>query len=52
MLFAESLGCRPAVLLKAMDRVQIGHMILSGPEDLDYGIFNGFLLKIMPKKQY
>lgn len=52
MLFAESLGCGPAVLLKAMDRVQIGHMILSGPEHLDYGIFNGFLLKIMPKKQY
>lgn len=52
MLFAESLGCGPAVFLKAMDKVDISHMILSGPEYLDYGIFNGLLLKIMPEKQY
>lgn len=52
MLFAESLGCAPAVLLKAMDKVQIDHMILSGPEYLDFGILNGLLLKIMPPKQY
>ena len=52
MLFAESLGCGPAVLLKGMKEVHIEHMILSGPEYLDYGIFNGLLLKIMPQKQY
>ncbi|MCM1345127.1 MAG: alpha/beta hydrolase [Lachnospiraceae bacterium] len=52
MLFAESLGCGPAVLLSATGRVDIRHMILSGPEYLDYGIFNGLLLKIMPRKQH
>lgn len=52
MLYAESLGCGPAVLLKAMDGVQIDHMILSGPEYLDYGILNGLLLRIMPQKQF
>lgn len=52
MLFAESLGCGPAVLLKASPKVQIDHMILSGPEYLDYGVLNGLLLRIMPPKQY
>ena len=52
LLFAESLGCGPAVLLKSSPRVQIDHMILSGPEYLDYGVLNGLILKIMPPKQY
>ena len=52
VLFAESLGCAPAVFLKASPRVQIGQMILSGPEYLDFGVLNGLLLKVMPKKQY
>ena len=52
VLFAESLGCGPAVLLKGSAKVQIGHMILSGPEYLDFGILNGLILKIMPQKQY
>ena len=52
MLFAESLGCGPAVLLKSSPRVQIDHMILSGPEYLDFGILNGLILKVMPPKQY
>lgn len=52
MLFAESLGCGPAVLLKSSPKVQIDHMILSGPEYLDYGVMNKLLLKIMPPKQY
>ena len=52
VLFAESLGCGPAILLKASPRVRIGRMILSGPEYLDFGIFNRLLLKIMPQKQY
>ncbi len=52
MLFAESLGCAPAVLLKSDNRVHISHMILSGPEYLDCGIFNGLVLKIMPPKQH
>lgn len=52
MLFAESLGCGPAVFLKSSPKVQIDHMILSGPEYLDFGVMNKMLLKIMPKKQY
>ena len=51
-LFAESLGCGPAVLLKESSKVQIRQMILSGPEYLDYGILNPLLLKTMPQKQY
>ena len=52
MLFAESLGCGPAVLLKASRNIRIRRMILSGPEYLDFGILNPLILKIMPQKQY
>ena len=52
LLFAESLGCGPAVLLKSAAGVQIDCMILSGPEYLDFGILNGLILRIMPPKQY
>ena len=48
MLFAESLGCGPAVLLKSSPKVKIDHMILSGPEYLDFGVLNGLILKVMP----
>lgn len=33
-------------------KVQIDHMILSGPEYLDFGMLNSPILKIMPPKQY
>ena len=52
MLFAESIGSVPAVFLKSSPKVRIDHMILSGPEYLDFGAMNKLLLKIMPKKQY
>lgn len=51
-LFAESLGCGPAVCLKASKNIRIRRMILSGPEYLDFGILNPLILKIMPQKQY
>ena len=51
-LFAESLGCGPAVCLKASKNIRIRRMILSGPEYLDFGIWNPLILKIMPQKQY
>ena len=51
-LFAESLGCGPAILLKASPRVQIDRMILSGAEYLDFGVLNKLILKVMPQKQY
>lgn len=50
LLFAESLGCGPAVFLET--RVQISRMILSGLEYLNFGILNGLLLKVMPPIQY
>lgn len=52
MLFAESLGCGPAVLLKSSAKVQVDRMILSGPEYPDFGVMNKLLLKIMPPKLY
>ena len=52
MLFAESLGCGPAIFLKAAEGVRIEHMILSGPEHLDFGALNRLILKVMPPKQY
>lgn len=52
MLFAESLGCGPAVLLKSSPKVQVDRMILSGPEYPDFGVMNKLLLKIMPPKLY
>ena len=52
VLFAESLGCGPAVCLKVSKKIQIKKMILSGPEYLDFGILNHLILKTMPKKQY
>ena len=51
-LFVESLGCGPAVCLKASKNIRIRRMILSGPEYLDFGILNPLILKIMPQKQY
>ena len=46
LLFAESLGCGPAVFLKASPTVQINRMILSGPEYLDFGVLNRLILKV------
>ena len=52
LLYAESLGCGPAIFLKASPTVQIGRMIISGPEYLDFGVLNRLILKVMPQKQY
>ena len=52
LLFAESLGCGPAVFLHASKNLRIRRMILSGPEYLDFGIWNPLILKIMPQKQF
>ena len=51
LLYAESLGCGPAIFLKASPNIQIGRMILSGPEYLDFGVLNRLILKVMPQKQ-
>ena len=51
-LFAESLGCGPAIFLQAAPGIRIDRMILSGPEYLDFGVLNGLILRTMPRKQY
>ena len=50
LLFAESLGCGSAVFLKASPNIQIGQMILSGQEYLNFGVLNRLILKVMPQK--
>ena len=50
LLFAESLGCGSAVFLKASPNIQIGQMILSGPEYLNFGVLNRLILKVVPQK--
>lgn len=50
ILFGESLGGGPSVFLSKNDSVQIGRMILSGPEYMNYGILNKPLIKMMPKR--
>lgn len=52
ILFAESLGCGPAIFLNASPQIRIRRMILSGPEYLDFGPLNPLILKTMPQKQY
>ena len=42
----------PTIFLKASPNIQIGRMILSGPEYLDFGVLNRLILKVMPQKQY
>ena len=51
-LFAESLGCGPAVCLKASKNIRIRRMILSGPEYLDFGILNPLILKIIKQRNF
>lgn len=42
VLFAESLGCEPAVLLQEIASIKIERMILSESEYLDFDPFNKF----------
>jgi pimeloyl-ACP methyl ester carboxylesterase len=51
-VFAESLGCGPAVCLKANKAITVDNIVLSGAECMDLGILNALFLKIMPQKQY
>ena len=43
---AESLGSIPAVFLTRIPTIQIGGIILSGAEYMNYGIFNGLAINL------
>jgi len=46
LVYAESLGSIPAVFLTRFADLQIGGIILSGAEYMNYGIFNGLAINL------
>lgn len=50
ILFGESLGCGPSAYLSKDTSIRIDCMILSGPEYMNYGIFNKALINMLPKR--
>ena len=52
LVYAESLGSIPAVFLTRMEGLQIGGIILSGAEYMNYGIFNGLAIKLFAPMTY
>ena len=46
LVYAESLGSIPAVFLTRMEGLQIGGIIVSGAEYMNYGIFNSMAIKL------
>ena len=51
-VFGESFGCATAGMLFHRQKVKIGSMIMSGPQYMNIGIFNGLLKAIIPRNQY
>ena len=45
LVYAESMGGVPAAYLTRIKDVQLGGVILSGLQDLDWGMFNGIIVK-------
>ena len=52
LVYAESLGSIPAVFLTRMKGLQIGGIIVSGAEYMNYGIFNGLAIKLFAPMTY
>ena len=52
LVFGESFGCATAGTLFHRQRVSAGSLIMSGPQYLDLGIFNGFVTNVIPSSQY
>ena len=52
LIFGESFGSATAGTLFHRQRVQADSLILSGPQYMDLGIFNGFVTKVIPHNQY
>ena len=52
LVYAESLGSIPAVFLTRMEGLQIGGIIVSGAEYMNYGIFNALASKLFVPMTY
>ena len=52
LIFGESFGSATAGALFHRQRVRADSLILSGPQYLNLGIFNGFVTKGIPRNQY
>ena len=52
LIFGESFGSATAGTLFHRQRVQADSLILSGPQYMNLGIFNGFVANVIPRNQY
>ena len=52
LVYAESLGSIPAVFLTRIKDIQMGGIIVSGAEYINYGIFNGLAIKLFAPMTY
>ena len=52
LVYAESLGSIPAAWLTRYDEIQIGGVILSGAEYMNYGIFNSLAINTFAPMTY
>ena len=52
LVFGESFGCATAGTLFHRQRVRVTSLILSGPQYMSLGIFNGFVTNVIPRNQY
>jgi pimeloyl-ACP methyl ester carboxylesterase len=52
LVFGESFGSATAGTLFHRQRVRADSLILSGPQYMSLGIFNGFVTKVIPRNQY
>ena len=52
LIFGESFGSATAGTLFHRQKVQAYSLILSGPQYMNLGIFNGFVTKVIPHNQY
>ena len=52
LVYAESLGSIPAVFLTRIKDIEIGGIIVSGAEYMNYGIFNGLAIKLFAPMTY
>jgi len=52
LIFGESFGSATAGTLFHRQKVQADSLILSGPQYMSLGIFNGFVTRVIPHNQY
>ena len=52
LIFGESFGSATAGTLFHRQKVRADSLILSGPQYMSLGVFNGFVTKVIPRNQY